>query len=184
MNLSEINFSELTLENEIVKIVPILASDFDKIYEIASDPLIWEQHPTPDRYKKEVFQLFFDGAIKSQSAYLVYDLKTNKLVGSTRFYDIDVEKNSIAIGYTFLARKYWGTNFNKSLKKMMLDFIFQAVDEVIFHVGSENWRSKKALENIGAVKFISQQSTFYYTKEVLQDIYHIKKIHNFKSIIT
>lgn len=175
MNLSEIDFSNLRLENEIVKILPIKPSDFDEIYEIASDPLIWEQHPTPDRYKKEVFQLFFDGAIKSKAAYLVYDSKNKKLIGSTRFYDIDFEKNTIAIGYTFLARSHWGSTFNKSLKTLMIDFIFNAVDEVIFHVGSENWRSKKALENIGAIKFIENQPTFYYEKEVLQDVYCIKK---------
>lgn len=175
MKLSEIDFSTLSLENEIVKILPIKSTDFDQIYEIASDPLIWEQHPIPDRYKKEIFQLFFDGAIKSKSAFLVFDFLNQKLIGSTRFYDMDFEKNKIAIGYTFLSRSHWGSNFNKTLKTLMLDFIFNAVEEVIFHVGSENWRSKKALENIGAIKFIENQPTLYYEKEVLQDVYSIKK---------
>ncbi len=52
-----------TLENEFVKIQPLQESDFERLYAVACDPLIWEQHPNKDRYKREVFENFFKGAI-------------------------------------------------------------------------------------------------------------------------
>ena len=48
-----------TLENENVKLVPLQETDFERLYDVASDPLIWEQHPNKDRYKREIFQTFF-----------------------------------------------------------------------------------------------------------------------------
>ena len=57
MNSNTKNWQPELLEDTILKIVPLIETDFDRLFEVASDPLIWEQHPTHDRYKKEVFQL-------------------------------------------------------------------------------------------------------------------------------
>lgn len=80
------------LENEYVKIIPLKNNDFEILYNIASDPLIWEQHPNKDRYKKEVFENFFKGAIESKGAFLILDNKTNMPIGSSRYYDLDLDK--------------------------------------------------------------------------------------------
>lgn len=66
------------LENEFIKIRALKQDDFETLYECASDPLIWEQHPNKDRYKREVFETFFKGAIESKGAFLVFDNKTAK----------------------------------------------------------------------------------------------------------
>lgn len=140
------------LSNDKVRLVPLGASDFEQLYAVAADPLIWEQHPATDRYKRDVFKGFFDGAVASRSAFLIYDTETGRLIGSTRFYDYNSERSSIAIGYTFLAKEYWGGHHNHAAKKLLLDYAFQYVDNVFFHIGSANMRSQRAIINIGAIK--------------------------------
>ncbi len=97
-----------TLENEFVKIVPLNENDFEVLYNMASDPLIWEQHPNRDRYKREVFEIFFNAAIESRGAFLLIDKKTENPFGSSRYYELNERDSSVAIGYTFLSRDYCG----------------------------------------------------------------------------
>lgn len=140
------------LRDDKVKLVLLEERDFDLLYSVASDPLIWEQHPSKDRYKEDVFRIFFNEAIESGSAYSIFNAKTNELIGSTRFYDADTEHSSVAIGYTFFARRYWGGEYNRAVKKLMLDHAFGFVDHVLFHVGANNIRSQTAVLRLGAEK--------------------------------
>jgi RimJ/RimL family protein N-acetyltransferase len=151
MNNSEFDLQPDFLEDDITKLVPLQESDFDALYKVASDPLIWEQHPMKDRYKIEVFRTFFDAAINSKSSFLILDKKTNEIVGNTRYYDYNPEKSGIAIGFTFIVRKFWGGLYNKSNKKLLIDYAFQHVDSVLFHIGADNIRSQKAVGKLGAV---------------------------------
>jgi RimJ/RimL family protein N-acetyltransferase len=162
------------LEDSLLKLVPLEETDFENLFAVASDPLIWEQHPTHDRYKREVFQLFFDGAVAGKSAFLIIDKVSNTLIGSTRFYDSKPENSSIAIGYTFLSRAYWGGAYNKSSKKLLLDYAFQFVDKIYFHIGANNIRSQKAIQKIGATK-IGEVDFDHYGKKLLHVEYVITK---------
>jgi|SRR5688572_11495809 len=149
-----------TLRGNLVEIRPLRLSDFDALFAAASDPLIWEQHPEPDRYTRPVFQKFFDGAIASRGAFSVIELNSGRIIGSSRYYGhdpaerasrgYDPEERTILIGYTFLERAFWGRSFNRELKALMLDHAFKLVDRVYFEVGEKNIRSQKALLNIGA----------------------------------
>lgn len=161
---TNINWQPDILQDDSVKLIPLVDADFDDVFQAASDPLIWEQHPTSDRYKKEVFKQYFDGAISSKAAFRIIDGLTNKTIGSTRFYDYRPERKSIAIGYTFLAREYWGGRYNKSAKKLLLDYAFQYVDDVYFHIGLTNIRSQTAILKIGAVKAGLVDFEYYGTK--------------------
>jgi len=152
MTQTNINWQPQNLEDNIVKLMPLTESDFDNIFTVASDPLIWEQHPIKDRYKKEVFQVYFDGAVSSRTAFLIVDKSSDKMIGSTRYYDYKPDDSSIAIGYTFLSRNCWGGLYNKSSKKLLLDYAFQFVDKVYFHIGATNIRSQLATTKIGATK--------------------------------
>jgi RimJ/RimL family protein N-acetyltransferase len=136
------------LKNELVWLQLVKRNDFDRLYAVAADPNIWEQHPESTRYQKEVFQVFFDGALASNAAYLIFERATGQLIGSTRYYDIAAGQ-SVAIGYTFLAKAYWGGIFNHSIKKLLLNHAFAYVPRVYFHVGAFNLRSRQAVENIG-----------------------------------
>lgn len=128
---------------------PLLPKDFAALYAAASDPLIWEVHPEPTRWQREVFQHFFDSALESKGAFSVEETATGKIIGSSRYYDWEPDKHEIAIGFTFLARSHWGGITNKEMKQLMLNHIFQWADVVWFHIGSSNWRSRKAMEKIG-----------------------------------
>jgi N-acetyltransferase len=163
------------LKNEMVELIPLQESDFDRLFEAASDPLVWEQHPNPNRYQKEIFRNFFDGAILSKGAFIVLDSKTNHVVGSSRFYDFDAENKSVKIGYTFIARKFWGQNFNKNMKLLMMNHAFEKLDKVLFEIGENNFRSQKAIEKIGASKIGNQEVTYFGEKPMMNIIYQILK---------
>jgi RimJ/RimL family protein N-acetyltransferase len=164
-----------TLENERIKLIPLTNDDFEGLFHVASDPEIWMQHPNRDRWKREVFQTFFDEAINSKGAFKIMDNSTGEIAGSTRFYDYNKEDNSIFIGYTFYATKYWGTGINPIVKKLMMDYIFQQVDKVYFHVGSTNLRSQMALSKIGAKKVAEQDSSKPDEASNLKFVYQIEK---------
>ena len=163
------------LENELVKIRPLKPDDFETLYSIASDPLIWEQHPNKDRYKREVFETFFKGAMESGGAFLVFDHKTGEVIGSSRFYGFDAEAKSVVIGYTFIARSHWGKGYNKALNTLMLQHAFKVVDHVIFHIGANNIRSQKAIEKQGADKTGEVEMAYYGEASRLNFIYRIDK---------
>ena len=170
------NLQPQNLENQLVELRPLLPSDFELLYAVASDPFIWEQHPTKERYQKPIFQIFFDGALEMEGAFVVVDKQTKNIIGSSRFYEYNVRKKSITIGYTFYGRAYWGKSYNIEVKKLMINYAFQYVDNVVFHIGSQNIRSQKAIEKLGAVKYDEQ--TIYYKGEPTANLnffYKIKK---------
>jgi RimJ/RimL family protein N-acetyltransferase len=163
------------LQNELIKLIPIQEDDFEELYNVASDPLVWEQHPNKLRYQKEVFKNYFEGALLSKGAFFIRETATNEPIGSSRFYDYNDTNNSIKIGYTFLGRQFWGNGHNKALKKLMLDYAFQYVDIVFFEVGAQNIRSQKAMEKIGGIKIDEQEVQYFGEDSKLNYIYQIDK---------
>lgn len=140
-----------TLSGDLVHLAPLRGEDHDALYEVARDPSIWAQHPSWDRYKPEVFRRLFDDGLASGGALLVRDAVDAAVIGSTRFYDHRPQARSVAIGYTFLARRCWGGRYNHEMKRLLLDHAFQHVDRVWFHVGTQNIRSRTAMGRIGGV---------------------------------
>jgi len=163
------------LENGNYILLPLNEADFEELYEAASDPKIWEQHPNKDRWKKEIFRNFFDGALQSKGAFKIMDRTSNNVIGSTRFYDYNSKDNSILIGYTFFSRQYWGKRANSSVKKLMLDYIFQFVDTVNFHIGAENIRSQISIERLGAVKVDELDVAYFGESPKLNFVYSLSK---------
>ena len=140
------------LTGDLVELRPLRADDFDALYAVASDPLIWEQHPDHDRWREDVFRGYFAGAMKSGGAFLVVDRKDGRVIGSSRYASYDETASQIEIGWTFLARAYWGGRYNAEMKRLMLEHAFQFVNRVMFLVGLDNWRSQRAVEKIGGVR--------------------------------
>ena len=169
------NLQPSHLKNEFVHLIPLQENDFDELFIVANDELLWEQHPNKLRYQKAVFKTFFDGAIQSKGAFIVRETATNEVIGSSRYYDFNENDNSILIGYTFIGRNFWGKGYNLALKKIMLDYAFKYVDTVLFHIGATNFRSQKAIEKIGAVKIDEFEVEYYGEDSKLNYIYQIKK---------
>ncbi|HJP60115.1 MAG TPA: GNAT family N-acetyltransferase [Gemmatimonadaceae bacterium] len=141
-----------TLRGDLVELRPLRDEDFDAVYAVASDPLIWEQHPERERYREDVFRRFFHEAMESGGAFLILDRASGKPVGSTRYFGYDPQQSEIEIGWTFLARSHWGGRFNGEMKRLMLEHAFRFVKHVVFLVGPQNLRSRKAVERIGGVE--------------------------------
>jgi RimJ/RimL family protein N-acetyltransferase len=140
------------LQGDLLELRPLRQEDFDALYAVAADPLIWEQHPSSDRYQEEVFKIFFREALGSGGALLAIDGKDGRAIGSSRFHGYDEEKSEVEIGWTFLARSHWGGTYNREMKQLMLRHAFKFVNSVIFLVGPRNFRSQRAVEKIGAVR--------------------------------
>ncbi len=140
------------LKGELIALRPLIPGDWDDLFAVASDPLIWKQHPESDRYTEGVFKVFFREALESGGAFVVIDNTTQQIIGSTRFYGYDPEKSEIEIGWTFLARRYWGGRYNAEMKRLLLNHAFKFVESVVFFVGEKNFRSQKAMEKIGAAR--------------------------------
>jgi RimJ/RimL family protein N-acetyltransferase len=141
-----------TLVGASITLRPLRESDFDALHSAASDARIWEQHPDPLRYQREVFrEKFFNGGRDSGSAFVVVENASGRMIGSSRYYEWDPAKREVAIGYTFLARDHWGGTTNREMKELMLKHAFRWADVVWLHIGMENVRSQRAAEKIGAV---------------------------------
>jgi RimJ/RimL family protein N-acetyltransferase len=163
------------LSTDLLTLIPLKATDFEPLYQVASDPLIWEQHPNKTRYHRQVFQIFFDGAMGSGGAYLVLDKATGDIVGCSRFYELEPADSSLSIGYTFISRNYWGKGYNAALKTLMLNHAFTAVDKVLFYIGANNIRSQKAIEKLNAIKIGEQNIAYHGERETMNFIYQITK---------
>jgi RimJ/RimL family protein N-acetyltransferase len=140
------------LSGDLLELRPLRADDYQDLFAVAADPLIWEQHPCKDRYQEQVFKVFFREALESGGALLTLDRKDGRVIGSSRFYGYDEEKSEVEIGWTFLARSHWGGAFNREMKRLMLRHAFRFVNSVVFLVGPHNFRSQRAVEKIGGVR--------------------------------
>jgi RimJ/RimL family protein N-acetyltransferase len=138
------------LMGTLMELRPLAADDFAALHRAASDPLIWELHPEPDRWKEEVFRLYFDGGLASGGALVVIDRMNGRIIGSSRYAHLKPDEGEVEIGWTFLERAYWGGAWNRELKALMIAHAFRFVERVVFRVGAANLRSRRALEKIGA----------------------------------
>ena len=140
------------LIGHLIELRPLTPEDYEPLFQVANDPLIWEQHPSPLRYQRDIFdsQIFSSG-LASKTTLVVVDKQTSKIIGSSRYYDVNSVSRELAIGFTFLARTYWGGVINREIKSLMLAHAFTWANRIWFHVACQNIRSCKALEKIGAV---------------------------------
>ena len=139
------------LVGERLELRPLRPDDWDALFAVASDPLIWAVHPARDRYTEPVFREFFREALESGGALVAIDRATGQIIGSSRYNWFGPDRDELEIGWSFLARAYWGGVYNREMKRLMLAYAFQFVDRVIFVVGIDNTRSRKAMLNIGGV---------------------------------
>jgi N-acetyltransferase len=140
------------LVGDLLELRPLRQSDFEELYAVASDPLIWEQHPVPDRHEEGLFREFFSEQLGSGGALAVIDRRSGRLIGASRFHGYDAGRSEVEIGWTFLARSHWGGAYNGELKGLMLEHAFRFVSSVGFLIHPENIRSRRSVEKIGAIR--------------------------------
>ena len=139
------------LSGELLELRPLRPDDYDALYAVASDPAIWEQHPDRERYTEERFRIYFAEALESGGALIATDGRDGRVIGASRFHGYDETQSEVEIGWTFLSRSHWGGRYNGAMKRLMLEHAFRFVDRVVFLIGEDNRRSRRAVEKIGAV---------------------------------
>ncbi len=144
--------SQPILLGTLVNLRPLRPEDHRDLYAVASDPLIWEQHPVTNRHEAAVFREFFSESLQSGGALLATDAETQRVIGSSRFFGYQEDEAEVEIGWTFLARSHWGGRYNGDLKQLMLRHAFRFVDSVVLFVSPENTRSQRAVEKVGGVR--------------------------------
>ncbi|MBX9732383.1 MAG: GNAT family N-acetyltransferase [Sphingomonas sp.] len=141
--------SQPTLIGETVALSPLRPEDWDALFAVAADPLIWEVHPAHDRWQEPVFRQFFANAMDSGGCLVIRDKATGEVIGSSRYDPRRAEPGEVEIGWTFLARAYWGGATNREVKRLMIAHALRWFDSVVFMVGETNIRSRRAMEKIG-----------------------------------
>ncbi len=165
-----------TLEDERLLLRPLVADDWDELFAIASDPAVWEQHPYHDRWRKEVFAEFFADALDKGGALAIIDKTSGAIIGSSRFQGFSEDDGgSVEIGWTFFAPRFWGKGINPAAKRLMLAHAFQYVGRADFLVGETNYRSRIALENIGAQRSRRTELRQYQGKRALHIAYELTR---------
>lgn len=138
------------LDGERLLLRPLRPDDWDALYAVACDPLIWELHPANDRWQEATFRAYFADALDKGGALVVIDKASGAMIGSSRMQGYDpTNGGSVEIGWTFLARSHWGGAYNREMKRSMLAHALHYVERADFRVGEHNLRSRRAMENIG-----------------------------------
>ena len=147
-----------TLTGPHVTLRPLAAQDCEELFDIASDPLIWAQHPDPARGTREGFQLFFEGALRSQCCLVAIDTVRKSLIGWSRYSNY-ASGQSVAIGYTFLSPGAIGAarDEHSEMKRLMLRHAFTDVPQVLFMIAERNLRSRRAVEKHLAPSWIGAE---------------------------
>jgi RimJ/RimL family protein N-acetyltransferase len=141
------------LEGERLLLRPLRETDRGALYAVARDPEIWAKHPVSTRWQEPVFTAFFDDLLASGGALAAIDKHApgGPIVGSSSYRPLASDPAAIETGWTFLARAYWGGSYNAEMKRLMLRHAHRFVDRVVFRVGQDNIRSRRAMEKIGGV---------------------------------
>jgi len=147
---------DIILENERVLLRPMVQADVANLASYVKDePTLWKYALTPITQAQE-FEQYMATAVESmqlKSAYpfILFDKLQNKYVGSTRFYDIQLNNSSTQLGYTWYSESTWGTGLNEHCKLLLLEFAFETIgfERVEFRADNRNKRSIAAMQKIG-----------------------------------
>jgi RimJ/RimL family protein N-acetyltransferase len=164
-----------TLKGALIEMRPATEADFEPLYAIASDPLIWAVHPVPERAQRPAFRDYFDEALGDQGGLVAVDQATGKIAGFSRYSQRFVGPDEIEIGWTFLGRAYWGGRFNGEMKQLMLAHALETFPRVIFRIGADNVRSRRAIEKIGGTQIDWHEEGVVFDRKVIHVAYEITR---------
>lgn len=148
--------TDIILEDERVLLRPLMQEDAVYLSDyVKAEPSLWKYALTPITTAQE-FGQYIATAIESRrlkTAYpfIVFDKLHNKFVGSTRFYDIQLDYSTTQLGYTWYSEKTWGTGLNEHCKFLLLSYAFETIgfERVEFRADYRNKRSIASMQKIG-----------------------------------
>ncbi len=144
------------LQGQLVDLIPLEKEHFAELFLASSDKELWEFVPT-NCSVKETFDAAYSTALAEREKgneypFIIIHKKTNRIIGSTRLFEIFAEHKKLEIGWTWITREYWGTSVNLECKLLLLGFCFEKSGAVRVQLKTKdtNLRSRKAIEKIGA----------------------------------
>jgi RimJ/RimL family protein N-acetyltransferase len=148
--------TDFILENERVLLRPLVQDDVENLSSyIKDEPTLWKYALTPITTEQE-FEQYMATAVEARQLktaypFIVFDKLQNKYVGSTRFYDIQLNNSSTQFGYTWYSESTWGTGLNEHCKFLLLQFAFETIgfERIEFRADYRNKRSIAAMQKIG-----------------------------------
>lgn len=155
--VSNFSFSDnVILEDDLVLLRPIQESDVENLLEISiNEPETWKYSLIGAEGKENLIH-YIQLAVKAREnqkefPFIVFDKKSQKYAGSTRFYDINLEFKTLQLGYTWYGSAFRGTGLNKHCKFLLLQFAFETLkmERVEFRADNNNERSIAAMKSIG-----------------------------------
>lgn len=147
-----------TLESTLVRLRPLAPDDAPALVAAASDGALWElpftvvpSARTVDSYVATALQGLASGSVWP---FVIIDVATDTVLGSTRFWKIDRVNRKLEIGHTWLSASWQGTLANTQAKLLLLQQAFDAMAcvRVQFTTDVLNERSQRAIAKIGAVR--------------------------------
>lgn len=146
----------MILEDDFVLLRPLELADVDNLLDISlNEPETWKYSLVPANGKENLIN-YIQLAIKAREnktefPFIVYDKKSGKNAGSTRFYDINLPFKTLQLGYTWYGKDFRGTGLNKHCKYLLLQFAFETLgmERVEFRADNNNQRSIEAMKSIG-----------------------------------
>lgn len=149
-------FPDLILENDAVLLRPLLTTDSEHLLEYAINESDTWQFSLIRANGKENLEKYIQLTLEAKERkveypFIVFDKKSGKYAGSTRFYDINLAHKTLQLGYTWYGKNFRGTRLNKNCKYLLLQFAFEtlAVERVEFRADNNNKRSIAAMKSIG-----------------------------------
>lgn len=143
------------LEGSVIDLIPLEREHLEDLYAAAADKDLWALIPT-DCSDKETFYKTYEFALSeretgNQYPFVIRHKQTNKLIGSTRLFEIHPSDKKLEIGWTWITKDYWGTTINLECKLLLLTYCFEALktNRVQLKTKDTNFRSRKAIEKIG-----------------------------------
>jgi len=143
------------LSGQVVDLIPLQKEHFPELVKLSKDKRIWEFYIF-NWYDSEKFLDVLKSAIVekekgTQFPFIIYHKPEKKIIGSTRFLEIQPLHKKLEIGWTWLHPDYWGTEVNLECKLLLLTFCFEKLQamRVQLKTDENNLRSRKAIEKIG-----------------------------------
>lgn len=134
---------------------PLQRLHYDELFDAAQNELIWTFNSA--KAYGEKFPHWFNNACIGQEngdqiPFVVRRITDKKIIGSTRFYQIDTKHRRLAIGYTWYVPEVWGSSVNPECKYLLLAFAFESLhfNRVEFFADVRNKHSRAAIKKLGA----------------------------------
>ena len=146
----------ILLRGHTIEVRPLEVDLLDALFDVSQDPEIW-RFTSVDYSNREIFYPSFDAALRGRDTGTTYPLLiclagSSQVIGTTRLLDVVPEDRKLEIGVTWIACQHWGTGANSECKYLLLEYCFETLNanRVQFRAKSDNARSRRALEKIGA----------------------------------